>query len=105
MPTRDRIPSGGRFNACVILGVGVVLFVFEAGFRLAWHRYYPFVWLFAPGLIILGIAGLIEPRIVLAVSPEAKELDLPRWARLLGPALVAVGFAVGWWLMHRMFED
>jgi hypothetical protein len=95
----------GRVNACFILGIGAVLFLVDAVSILMSRRYHEFIWIFAPGCIALGVAGLIEPRIALAVSPEAGSLDLPRWARLLGPAIFFGGFAVGWWLMRRTFGE
>lgn len=101
----EKTPSGGRSSARVILGLGAVLFIVDAYSYFMMHRYHPFVWVFTPGLIAMGIAGLIEPRIALAVSPEAGSLDLPRWARLLGPALQLGGFAAGWWLMHITFGE
>ena len=104
MPIRDMFPSGGRFNACVILAIGAVLFGLDAVSRLTSNGYYPFVWLFGPGCIAVGTAGLIDPRIALAVSPEARTLDLPRWARVLGPALLFGGFIAGWLLMDRFFK-
>jgi hypothetical protein len=58
----------------------------------------------APGFIMLGLAGRLDPRICCAVEPGTKELPLPCWARAAGWMLLWGGFALGGCVMfwvHR----
>jgi hypothetical protein len=43
---------------------------------------------------LLGIAGLIDPRLCL-LGNHAQGRDFPRWTKVAGNTLIAAGLAVG----------
>ncbi len=90
----------GRSNAAIMLIAALALFL--TNLLLVWvtGRYFVIVVLLIPSLTLVGIAGLIEPKIALAISPNAGELGLPLWTRIVGIALMVGGMAVGGWLLY-----
>jgi hypothetical protein len=86
-----------RKYAAMVLGIGVLILAVN-GVTLLAGMYYPVVLAIAPGLLLLGLVGLIDPRIALATSKFAKEVQLPLWTYIVGFTLLLGGFAAGGYL-------
>jgi hypothetical protein len=92
--------KAGRLNACAILALAIIMLAANLLLILMAKRYFPLGWALGSGLFLVGIVGLAEPRIALALSPQAKAIGVPRWSRILAPALFIAGCAIALWLMH-----
>lgn len=95
--------ESGRVNACAILALAAVMLAANLLLAFTTKYSFPLGWGLGAGLFAVGVAGLAEPRIALAISPQAKAARVPGWARILAPALFIAGCAIGLWLMHVKF--
>lgn len=87
--------SAGAFAAGVIfMGIGHALQ--QAG---------AFKLLFVMGTLFLclGIAGLIDPRLLLGFTPEGKK-EFPAWVHVTSLTAVIIGFALGIGLLVVVYE-
>jgi len=55
-----------------------------------------FKFLFVIGALFLtlGVAGLVDPRLLLGATPEGKK-HFPRWVYIVSLSAIVLGFAVG----------
>jgi hypothetical protein len=62
-------------------------------------------WLFLVGTLFfcLGVAGLIDPRLLLGFTPEGKKA-FPLWVHLTSIAAVLLGFALGIGLLVVVYK-
>jgi hypothetical protein len=58
---------------------------------------------FIPSLLVMGLAGLFDPRLIWSVHPDAKE-KLPAAIRIVGITLAVLSFLVGlgWYLSFSL---
>jgi hypothetical protein len=84
-----------RRSAGVLFGLGLLCLVGNGIALAVAGMVYPWLLALGPILILLGLAGLIDPRIASALSPRAREMPLPLWTRIAAWTLAALGCCTG----------
>jgi len=59
------------------------------------RQYYPSLLFVTPPLLLVGFAGIVEPRLCRGVFHQLGGPPAPTWARLVGWTLWIVGLAIG----------
>jgi hypothetical protein len=95
-PDLDRIRSRGRIHALISIALGFLLLALNHYFAVHDHTYYPKALFGGPMIIMVGIFGLFEPRIMSRHLPTGK--SYPSSVLLLMLLAMAIGAVAGWQL-------
>jgi hypothetical protein len=95
MPLPGSLPPHPRWIALVSALAGLLLVV---SFESEALRYRSAA-VFGSLLLILGVGGLVDPRLLWAIGPRRAEF--PGWVRLVGALLAAIGIGLGIALVLR----
>ena len=82
-----------RWHALILLALGAVLAAINGCVYLAAGKQYRAIWLLVPLLVLVGLAGLYDPRVLPVVT--ARGLANPWWAVVVAVLCFAVGSAAG----------
>jgi hypothetical protein len=99
---QELIEKGGQISVA-FLGIGILLLGTNLVMLFAMNRLFPVPLLFAPVALLLGIGGLVDPRVCL-LGTHAQGRSFPQWTKVLGNALIVVGFGIGCYLAYLFFR-
>jgi len=90
------VRRSGRLRALLMLGLAALMFALFYYGLTSDHRFYGKALILSIFLSVLGIVGLIEPRVMLAMGQPADRARVPERFRVIGYAIMipAVIFAV-----------
>jgi hypothetical protein len=81
------------FTAC---WVGLILLTVSVLASQCVARFFLAFVVFSVCVLFVGVSGVIEPRLILAMTkPEQRAEEVPAWALGGGPVLLVVGFVLG----------
>jgi hypothetical protein len=88
-------PALGRRLPLLVALVGLAVGVVNGGLRLWGWWHIPLFIAVAPGAALIGLAGMVEPRVFWSVRPTTSRLPWPLWVKVIGNLCWVVGIGAG----------